>query len=80
MKYMEESGGKMAKIEEDLKDKEEELEALESLNQALVVRELKNNDELQDARKLLFKVCILVDVIMSLLFWNEGQWTNTYVL
>ncbi|KAK3017534.1 hypothetical protein RJ639_007209 [Escallonia herrerae] len=42
---------KMESIREDLKDKEEELEGLEDLNQALINRELKSNDELQDARK-----------------------------
>ncbi|KAK3020254.1 hypothetical protein RJ639_045578, partial [Escallonia herrerae] len=42
---------KMESIREDLKDKVEELEGLEDLNQALIIRELKSNDELQDARK-----------------------------
>lgn len=42
---------KLESIEEELQEKEDELEGLESLNQALIVKERKTNDELQDARK-----------------------------
>ncbi|KAL4571067.1 hypothetical protein LXL04_017817 [Taraxacum kok-saghyz] len=42
---------KFDSIKEELKEKEEELEDLEALNQALIVKERKSNDELQDARK-----------------------------
>ena len=35
-----------------------ELEDLEALQQALVVKERKTNDELQDARKELIRVCV----------------------
>lgn len=42
---------KMESLEETLKEKEEDLESLEDLNQALIVKERKTNDELQDARK-----------------------------
>ncbi|XP_059625242.1 protein INVOLVED IN DE NOVO 2-like [Cornus florida] len=42
---------KMDAIHEDLKEKEEELESLEALSQALIVKERKSNDELQEARK-----------------------------
>ncbi|KAL5733215.1 hypothetical protein ACOSP7_032555 [Xanthoceras sorbifolium] len=42
---------KMDSILKDLREKEGELEDLEALNQTLVVKELKSNDELQDARK-----------------------------
>ncbi|KAG9150209.1 hypothetical protein Leryth_009784 [Lithospermum erythrorhizon] len=38
-------------IHKKLREKEEEFEGLESLNQTLVVKERKANDELQDARK-----------------------------
>lgn len=56
MKHMSESGDtdakkKMEAIKEDLKDKEEELEGMEEMNQALIIKERKLNDELQDARK-----------------------------
>lgn len=41
----------MKKMDDELKDKVEEMEALEDLNQTLIVKERKTNDELQDARK-----------------------------
>ncbi|KAH7863442.1 hypothetical protein Vadar_017601 [Vaccinium darrowii] len=55
-KHMNEDGDleakrKMETIEKDLKDKEEDLEQLEALNQALIVKERQSNDELQEARK-----------------------------
>lgn len=42
---------KFESTEKDLKEKEEELENLEELNQALIIKERLSNDELQDARK-----------------------------
>jgi len=39
-----------------LREKEGELNDLEALNQTLIVRERKSNDELQDARKELINV------------------------
>lgn len=42
-------------IHKNLRDKEEELEHIQSLNQTLVVQERKRNDELQDARKELIE-------------------------
>lgn len=41
-----------------LREKEGELEDLEALNQALIVKERKSNDELQEARKELISVSI----------------------
>nr|GEV81158.1 putative domain XH, zinc finger-XS domain protein [Tanacetum cinerariifolium] len=38
-------------VQANLKEKEEELEDLEALNQALIAKERKSNDELVDARK-----------------------------
>ncbi|KAL8233565.1 hypothetical protein R6Q59_019665 [Mikania micrantha] len=46
---------KVEDIQKNLRDREDELEDLESLNQALVVQERKSNDELQDARKELIE-------------------------
>ncbi|KAF8397479.1 hypothetical protein HHK36_016396 [Tetracentron sinense] len=57
LKVMKHMGGdedvqkKMLEMNEDLKEKEGELEGLEALNQALIIKELKSNDELQEARK-----------------------------
>ncbi|KAK1420817.1 hypothetical protein QVD17_22697 [Tagetes erecta] len=42
---------KMESIQNDLKEKEEELGDLEELNQALIVKERMSNDELVEARK-----------------------------
>lgn len=42
---------RMDAIKEELQEKEEELEAEEELAQALIVKERKTNDELQEARK-----------------------------
>lgn len=41
----------------DLREKEENLEAVESLNQTLIVTERMSNEELQEARKELINVC-----------------------
>lgn len=56
MKHMEDDGDvevlrKMDAIIKNLREKEGELNDLEALNQTLIVRERKSNDELQDARK-----------------------------
>lgn len=49
---------KMDTVIKDLREKEGELDDLESLNQTLIIRERKSNDELQDARKELINVSI----------------------
>ncbi|KAK4440866.1 Factor of DNA methylation 4 [Sesamum alatum] len=46
---------KLESVEEELRDKLEELDGLESLNQALIIKERRTNDELQEARKQLMK-------------------------
>ncbi|XP_057955214.1 protein INVOLVED IN DE NOVO 2-like [Malania oleifera] len=56
MKHMGEEGDleskkKVETIQEELTEKEEELEALEALNQTLIVKQRKSNDEVQEARK-----------------------------
>lgn len=61
VKYMGDDGDekvskKLLIIQQELQEKEEELEDLEQLNQALVVKERRSNDELQEARKELIKV------------------------
>lgn len=42
---------KLGAIKNELKDKEQELEGLEEMSQALIVKERRTNDELQEARK-----------------------------
>ena len=61
MKHMEDDGDvevlrKMDVIIKSLREKEGELNDLEALNQTLIVRERKSNDELQEARKELINV------------------------
>ncbi|CAO2046848.1 unnamed protein product [Urochloa humidicola] len=46
-----ESKAKIKELSEELQDKYDEMEAMESLNQTLVIKERKSNDELQNARK-----------------------------
>ncbi|CAO2198794.1 unnamed protein product [Urochloa humidicola] len=46
-----ESKKKIKELSDELQDKYEEMEAMESLNQTLVIKERKSNDELQNARK-----------------------------
>ncbi|KAI3446101.1 hypothetical protein Pfo_002766 [Paulownia fortunei] len=47
---------KLYAIQRELEEKEEELEYLEALNQDLIVKERKSNDEVQEARKQLINV------------------------
>lgn len=62
MKHMESDDDsvkkKMEEMNEELEEKMGEMEGLESLNQALLVKERRSNDELQAARKELIFVCI----------------------
>lgn len=56
MKHMDDDGdvelmNKRDEIQQNLKEKIQDLEDLLSLNQALIIQERKSNDELQDARK-----------------------------
>ncbi|KAL5698885.1 hypothetical protein ACHQM5_029864 [Ranunculus cassubicifolius] len=54
---------KMKEVDEKLTEKMEEMEGLEELNQTLMVKERKSNDELQDARKEL--IYGLRDILMT---------------
>ena len=47
---------KMNEMDEELKDKVEEMEALEDLNHSLVAKERETTDELVEARKELITV------------------------
>lgn len=62
MKHMGDDGDvevlqKVEAILKQLREREGELEHLEDLNQTLIVKERKSNDELQEARKELISVC-----------------------
>ena len=48
---------KMDEIKQNLEEKEQEFDDVEELHQALVVKERRNNDEVQEARKELVNVC-----------------------
>lgn len=61
---------RMKVIQDELEEKEEELEDLEDLNQALIIKERRSNDELQDARKELITVSICYIPPFSVLFWS----------
>lgn len=58
---------KIDELSEELQEKMDELDAMESLNQTLVIKERKSNTEMQDARKELENVCYLL------------SWTNWIV-
>lgn len=47
---------KFLAIQQELEEKEEELQDIEALSQALIVKERNSNDELQEARKELISV------------------------
>ncbi|KAL3614097.1 hypothetical protein CASFOL_042171 [Castilleja foliolosa] len=47
---------KLCAIDQELKDKEEELEYFDAMYQSLVVKERRSNDELQEARKELIDI------------------------
>lgn len=47
---------KLHALQQQLEDKEEDHQHLEALCQALIVKECKTNDELQEARKELINV------------------------
>lgn len=69
MKHMADEGDmedkkKLEAIEEELRDKEEELEGLESLNSSLIVKGCKANDEIQEARKQLITVSFWFSLIV----------------
>ncbi|PHT47593.1 Factor of DNA methylation 1 [Capsicum baccatum] len=54
---------KIKEMNEELKDKMEEMDSMESLNQTLLAKERQSNDELQDARRTLKEG--LLDVLSS---------------
>lgn len=64
MRHMNEEGDveakkKLQSVQEEIKESEEELDSLETLNQALIIKERLTNDEVQEARKELIHVSIL---------------------
>ena len=65
MKHMEDDGDvevlkKVDALLQDLREKEQSLEDLDALNQMLIIKERKSNDELQEARKELINVSVFL--------------------
>lgn len=56
-----ESKKKIKELTEELQDKYDEMEYMESMNQILLIKERKSNDELQNARNELIAVSYLID-------------------
>ena len=56
-----ESKEKIDVLSQELQDKYDEMEYLESMNQALFIKERESNDELQNDRKELIAVSYLID-------------------
>ncbi|KAI5667423.1 hypothetical protein M9H77_17276 [Catharanthus roseus] len=77
MRHMTEEGDMKAQnkkkfLEEELKDKEDELDVLDRTNQNLIVKEKLANDELQEARKELMVCQMDVDVQL----YVSSGWEN----
>ena len=71
MKHMGDDGDmeiikKIDSMHSVLREKEGELEDLEALNQTLIVKERKSNDELQEARKELISVSIYLSLLLHI--------------
>ena len=76
MKHMSDGGDaevrqKMETVLKDLREKEGELEDLEALNQTLIIKERKSNDDLQDARKELINVSISSSTSLATYFSSQ---------
>lgn len=59
---------KVLEMIKELEEKEGEMGDLEALNQTLIVKERKSNDELQDARKELIVVFFFFDILPKYFF------------
>jgi len=77
LKYMEndDDGAEVLKkvdsLQKDLRDKEQSLEDLDELNQALIIKERVSNDELQEARQALVNVrCFFKYIFLLILQTN----------
>ena len=57
----------LEKISEELKEKDEQLDAILDANQALIIVERRTNDELEQAKKELINVCITAIAVLNLL-------------
>jgi len=72
MKHMEDDGeldvlDMMDALHIDLREKEQSLRDMDALNQTLIIKERKSNDELQEARKELITVIFLIFLMICVL-------------
>jgi len=49
---------KLGELVNELEEKKDEMESIDSLNQTLIIKERRTNDELEEAKKELIIVCI----------------------
>ena len=49
---------KLGELRKELEEKKDEMEGIDSLNQTLIIKERRTNDELEEAKKELIIVCI----------------------
>jgi predicted nuclease with TOPRIM domain len=70
---------KMDELTEKLQEKYDEMDAVESLNQTLVMKERKSNDELQHARKELINVSCHIGRPTVHLYVLHGSFNETHL-
>ncbi|XP_066373005.1 factor of DNA methylation 1-like isoform X2 [Miscanthus floridulus] len=55
------------KLHEELKEKDEEMESIDSINQALIIKQRRTNDELEEAKKELITDLVKMSSVRSIL-------------
>jgi len=82
MKHMEDDGehdvlDMMDALHIDLREKEQSLRDMDALNQTLIIKERKSNDELQEARKELITVIFLIFLMICVLKFLSSHLLNS---